>query len=94
MRCARVPAVRQPGRRHQEPRYQRAPTNTEEEPNSLTPDETRAFIGQMLETEPDHYGMTALGFATARQPARAYRYDDPMRSGLAPWRGAYAEPPD
>ena len=45
------------------------PTYTEEQPNSLTPDETRAFIGQMVETEPDHYAMTALGFATGLRPS-------------------------
>lgn len=57
------------------------PTYTEEEPNSLTPDETASFVELMRELEPEHYAMTVLGFATGLRPSslRTLR-----RSGLTP----------
>jgi integrase len=44
-------------------------TYTEEEPNALTVDETRAFLGCMREEFPQHYAMTFLGFATGLRPS-------------------------
>jgi integrase len=44
-------------------------TYTEEEPNALTVDETRAFLACMREEFPQHYAMTFLGFATGLRPS-------------------------
>ena len=45
------------------------PTYTEEQPNSLTVDETRAFVGKMHEMFPQHFGMVALGFGLGLRPS-------------------------
>jgi integrase len=44
-------------------------TFTEEEPGSLTADETRSFLETMLEEFPQHYAMACLGFATGLRPS-------------------------
>lgn len=44
-------------------------TYTEEEPNSLTPEELRAWLAKARELVPQHYAMMALGFATGRRPS-------------------------
>lgn len=44
-------------------------TYTEEEPNSLTADETRRFLEVMRQDFPRHYAMTYLGFATGLRPS-------------------------
>jgi integrase len=51
------------------------PTYTEEEPNSLTAEETVRFLTKMRELFPQHYAMVALGFATGLRPSslRAFR---------------------
>jgi site-specific recombinase XerC len=45
------------------------PTYTDEEPNSLTVDEARRFLAMMRELYPQHFAMTALGFATGLRPS-------------------------
>ena len=45
------------------------PTYTEEEPNSLTVEEVRKFLAAMPELWPQHFAMTALGFATGLRPS-------------------------
>jgi integrase len=45
------------------------PTYTEEEPNSLTVEEVRSFLAAMKDTFPQHFAMTALGFATGLRPS-------------------------
>lgn len=45
------------------------PTYTDEEPNSLTVQEARAFLVKMREAFPQHFAMTALGFATGLRPS-------------------------
>jgi integrase len=45
------------------------PTYTDEEPNSLTPEETGVFIELMKDLEPEHYAMTVLGFVTGLRPS-------------------------
>ncbi len=44
-------------------------TYTEEEPNSLTPDELAAFLAKMRELYPQHFAMVALGFYTGLRPS-------------------------
>lgn len=44
-------------------------TYTDEEPNSLTPAEARRFLAAMCRAFPQHYAMTALGFATGLRPS-------------------------
>ena len=44
-------------------------TYTDEEPNSLTPAEARRFLAAMARLYPQHYAMTALGFATGLRPS-------------------------
>src|SRR5262249_18047114 len=58
------------------------PTYTEEEPNSLTPDELAAFLAKMRELYPQHFAMVALGFYTGLRPSHLR----PLR-----WRGAEAD---
>ena len=45
------------------------PTYTDEEPNSLTPDELKAWLALARERWPQHYAMMAVGFATGRRPS-------------------------
>ena len=45
------------------------PVYTEEEPNSLTPEELRAWLSIARERWPQHYAMMAVGFATGRRPS-------------------------
>jgi integrase len=45
------------------------PTYTEEEPNALTVEETRAFLACMQGDFPQHFAMTYLGFATGLRPS-------------------------
>lgn len=56
-------------------------TYTDEEPNSLTPDEARAFLAAMCRLFPQHYAMTAVGFATGLRPSslRPLRRSGPAR---------------
>lgn len=44
-------------------------TYTEEEPNSLTPDEVPAFLAKMRELYSQHFAFVALGFATGLRPS-------------------------
>ncbi len=44
-------------------------TYTEEEPNSLEPDEVPVFLIGMREMYPQHFAMTFLGFATGLRPS-------------------------
>jgi len=44
-------------------------TYTDEEPNSLTPEEARAFLSAMGKLYPQHLAMTSLGFATGLRPS-------------------------
>jgi len=44
-------------------------TYTEEEPNSLTPDEVPTFLAKMRELYPQHFAYVALGFATGLRPS-------------------------
>lgn len=44
------------------------PTYTEEDPNSLTPEQVKEFLALMLEYHPHHYAMTFLGFCTGLRP--------------------------
>lgn len=44
-------------------------TYTEEEPNSLTAEETQRFLACMREEFPQHYAITYLGFATGLRPS-------------------------
>ena len=44
-------------------------TYTEEEPNSLTPDEVPPFLSKMRELFPQHFGFVCLGFATGLRPS-------------------------
>lgn len=50
------------------------PTYTEEEPNSLTVDEVRRFLVAMKDAFPQHFAMTALGFATGFAPRASARF--------------------
>jgi integrase len=45
------------------------PTYTDEQPNSLTVEEARAFVTKMRELYPQHYAITVLGFATGLRPS-------------------------
>jgi integrase len=45
------------------------PTYTEEQPNALTADELRAFLGAARRRYPQHFAMIALGFATGLRPS-------------------------
>ncbi len=45
------------------------PVYTHEEPNSLKVEEIRAFLSKMKSMFPQHYAMTALGFATGLRPS-------------------------
>jgi hypothetical protein len=45
------------------------PTYTEEEPNSLEPDEVPAFLNTMRKLFPQHFAMTALGFTLGLRPS-------------------------
>ena len=45
------------------------PTYTDEEPNSLTAEEVRAFLSTMRERFPQHFAMTYLGFCTGSRPS-------------------------
>jgi integrase len=45
------------------------PTYTEEEPNSLTVEEVRRFLAALKGAFPQHFAMTALGFATGLRPS-------------------------
>lgn len=44
-------------------------TYTEEEPNALTPEEVGPFLAKMRKLFPQHFAMTALGFATGLRPS-------------------------
>jgi integrase len=44
-------------------------TYTEEQPNSLTPDEVPQFLAKMRELFPQHFAFVALGFATGLRPS-------------------------
>jgi len=44
-------------------------TYTEEQPNSLTPDEVPRFLALMKQRHPQHFGIAALGFATGLRPS-------------------------
>ena len=44
-------------------------TYTEEEPNSLSPDQVPAFLAKTLELQPQHYAFTFLGFTTGLRPS-------------------------
>ncbi len=44
-------------------------TYTEEEPNSLTVEEVRRFLAALKGAFPQHFAMTALGFATGLRPS-------------------------
>lgn len=44
-------------------------TYTEEEPNSLAPDEVPEFLARMRELFPQHFAFVALGFATGLRPS-------------------------
>jgi len=44
-------------------------TYTEEEPNSLTPNEVPQFLVKMRELFPQHFAFVALGFATGLRPS-------------------------
>lgn len=44
-------------------------TYTEEEPNSLLPEEVPAFLASLKELYPQHYAMTFLGLATGLRPS-------------------------
>jgi integrase len=59
-------------------------TYTEEEPNSLLPDEVHAFLRLMLEMFPQHFAMVALGFATGLRPSslRPLRRREPISDVL------------
>lgn len=54
-------------------------TYTEEEPNALAPDEVGPFLAAMRRLFPQHFAMTALGFATGLRPSslRPLRRDGP-----------------
>lgn len=56
------------------------PTYSEEEPNSLTVEEARAFLARMREFFPQHFAMTALGLATGLRPStlRPLRREGPQ----------------
>jgi integrase len=45
-------------------------TYTEEQPNSLSPDEVSRFLSLIKERHPQHFAMVALGFATGLRPSR------------------------
>jgi integrase len=45
------------------------PAYTDEEPNALTPDEVPLFLAEMRRRFPQHFAMTALGFATGLRPS-------------------------
>jgi integrase len=45
------------------------PVYTEEQPNALTTQEMRDFLGCMFELYPQHYAMTCLGYATGLRPS-------------------------
>jgi integrase len=45
------------------------PSYTEEEPNSLLPEEVPIFLAKMLELHPQHYAMVTLGFGTGLRPS-------------------------
>jgi integrase len=44
-------------------------TYTDEEPNSLTPDEVPSFLAKFKELHPAHYGMVFLGLVTGLRPS-------------------------
>jgi hypothetical protein len=44
-------------------------TYTEEQPNSLTPDEVPVFLAKMRELYPQHFAFVAMGFATGLRPS-------------------------
>jgi hypothetical protein len=44
-------------------------TYTEEEPNALTVAEVPRFLAEMRRSHPNHFAMTALGFATGLRPS-------------------------
>jgi integrase len=44
-------------------------TYTEEQPNSLSPDEVSRFLSLIKERHPQHFAMVALGFATGLRPS-------------------------
>jgi integrase len=54
-------------------------TYTEEQPNSLTPDEVSLFLAEMRKRFPQHFAMVALGFATGLRPSSMR----PLRRGGA-----------
>lgn len=60
------------------------PTYTDEEPNSLTVQEARAFLAKMRALFPQHFAMTALGFATGLRPStlRPLRREGPQADVL------------
>lgn len=60
------------------------PTYSEEEPNSLSVEEARAFLAKMRECFPQHFAMTALGFATGLRPStlRPLRREGPQADVL------------
>lgn len=45
------------------------PTYTEEEPNSLTPEEMPRFLAALRARHPQHFAFVALGFATGLRPS-------------------------
>ncbi len=60
------------------------PTYSEEEPNSLSVEEARAFLAKMRALFPQHFAMTALGFATGLRPStlRPLRREGPQADVL------------
>lgn len=60
------------------------PSYTDEEPNSLTVEEVRPFLAKMREMFPQHFAMTALGFATGLRPStmRPLRREGPQSDML------------
>lgn len=44
-------------------------TYTEEEPNSLAPEDVPRFLGKLRELHPEHFGFTFLGFTTGLRPS-------------------------
>ena len=45
------------------------PTYTDEDPNSLTPEQVPAFLATMKRLYPQHFAMTSIGFATGLRPS-------------------------
>ncbi|MBL8605227.1 MAG: site-specific integrase [Myxococcales bacterium] len=60
------------------------PTYTHEEPNSATPEETKAFLSTALQMYPQHFAMMVMGFVTGLRPSslRPIRRSGPERDLL------------